>query len=87
MKTVGVLLALALLGPAQASQRGRSTTTVPIPAPRANSGSAPNNTFFVTWSDPREKAFQVGVPQGWQVSGGMIRTYTVESHTVHYRGA
>jgi hypothetical protein len=81
MKMVGVLLVMALLGPAQASQRGRSTT-VPSPAARPSSGSPPNNTFFVTWRDPRENAFQVGVPQGWQVSGGMIRTYTVESHTV-----
>jgi hypothetical protein len=52
-----------------------------------NKGTASNtaakpNTIFVTWKDPRENAFQVGVPKGWQVSGGMVRTNTVEAHAV-----
>jgi len=44
--------------------------------------SAANNTFFVVWRDPRENAFQVGVPQGWQINGGIVRASVVESHTV-----
>lgn len=42
----------------------------------------PNNTFFVVWNDPRENAFQVGVPQGWQVTGGLIRANQIEPHAV-----
>ena len=45
-------------------------------------GSAANNTFFVTWRDPRENAFQVGVPKGWQISGGLVRVAQIETHFV-----
>jgi hypothetical protein len=44
-------------------------------------GAAPssNNTFFVTWRDPRENAFEVGVPKGWSVTGGLIRHNAVDA--------
>jgi hypothetical protein len=68
MRTLILSFAIALAARAQSG----------VPAPAA----AKPNTFFVTWKDPRENAFQVGVPQGWQVSGGMVRTNTVEAHAV-----
>jgi hypothetical protein len=37
-----------------------------------NAGSRPPVTF-VDWTDPREKAFTMTVPQGWQVIGGAYR--------------
>src|SRR5215471_6311288 len=45
------------------------------PEPKAKSppGTAPNNTPFTTWRDPREDAFHLGVPVGWKVSGGTVR--------------
>jgi hypothetical protein len=73
MKIASGCLFLALLvgGPIQ--------TRVPSPAAPA---VASNNTFFVSWRDPRENAFEVGVPQGWRVTGGMVRPYVVETHSV-----
>jgi hypothetical protein len=45
--------------------------------------SAANNTFFVTWRDPRENAFRLGVPAGWQVAGGTFRAASIDvSHVV-----
>jgi len=37
-----------------------------------------NNTFFVTWHDPRENAFRVGVPSGWRVGGGTARGASID---------
>jgi len=37
------------------------------------------NTFFVTWRDPRENAFELGVPAGWKVTGGWIRQNAVDA--------
>jgi hypothetical protein len=54
----------------------------PAPSPARGATQAANNTFFVTWRDPREDAFQVGVPQGWQVSGGLMQTNALEPHGV-----
>ena len=54
--------------------------TTPSPARGAESGA--NNTFFVTWRDPREDAFQVGVPQGWQVGGGLMKVNPNDPHGV-----
>src|SRR6185295_8107981 len=48
-------------------------------SPQTPSG---NNTFFVTWKDPSQNAFQVGVPQGWKVTGGMVHPNVVEAHGV-----
>ncbi|HYM05605.1 MAG TPA: hypothetical protein VEU11_03525 [Terriglobales bacterium] len=50
------------------------------PAPAAS--RAANNTFFAVWRDPQENAFQVGVPQGWQVRGGLTRANKIEPHAV-----
>jgi hypothetical protein len=43
----------------------------------AASGGA--NTFFTTWHDPRENAFELGVPKGWKVTGGWIRKNAVDA--------
>ena len=40
--------------------------------------SAPNNTAFTTWRDPREGAFRLGVPVGWKVSGGTSRAASID---------
>ena len=68
MKTAILGSALLLAIPLQSALGGPTT---PSPAPGGASGA--NNTFFVTWRDPREDAFQVGVPQGWQVGGGLMK--------------
>jgi hypothetical protein len=34
---------------------------------------------FVVWSDPREHAFQVEVPRGWSVNGGLFRFASVDT--------
>jgi hypothetical protein len=34
--------------------------------------------MFTTWRDPREGAFTVNVPQGWQVSGGTTRSSAID---------
>lgn len=60
------------------------------PAPRPGAAAPPpagvrtaNNTFFVTWRDPREDAFRLGVPAGWQVAGGTFRAAAIDvSHVV-----
>jgi len=67
--------------PANLPNSVNSTPTRPAAAPTADS-SVPNNTFFVTWRDPRENAFTVGVPQGWTVTGGLIRASQLEPHAV-----
>jgi hypothetical protein len=41
--------------------------------PQSATGSAATALTFVNWNDPREGAFSVGVPQGWQVTGGTYR--------------
>lgn len=33
---------------------------------------------YVRWTDPREQAFSVEVPQGWQVNGGLFRFASVD---------
>ena len=73
MKLAAALMLVATMAEAQTQNR-----LAPSRAPSV----AANNTFFVTWRDPREYAFEVGVPQGWQVSGGMVRSFTVETHSV-----
>src|ERR1700732_2309155 len=80
MKILSLFLALSFLASAQsAPAKGEASATTPASS-TVSVGS--NNTFFVTWRDPKENAFQVGVPQGWQVSGGMARMNTVEAHAV-----
>jgi hypothetical protein len=45
----------------------------PRPVSAAPQSSAQNKVLpvvmFTTWRDPREGAFTLSVPQGWQVSG------------------
>jgi hypothetical protein len=39
--------------------------------------------IFTTWRDPREGAFTVSVPEGWQVNGGAVRRSAVDiTHVV-----
>lgn len=52
--------------------------TAPAPA-----GPSANNTVFVTWRDPRENAFRLGVPASWKVAGGTFRAGSIDvSHVV-----
>lgn len=43
-------------------------------------GAAPTmaNLQYVRWSDPRENAFSLQVPAGWQTAGGVIRYTNLE---------
>lgn len=34
---------------------------------------------YTTWSDPKENAFSVDVPSGWEVSGGLFRFASVDT--------
>jgi hypothetical protein len=76
MKILNFLLMFVVVAGAHGQER---EGTKPGASPAS---AAPNNTFFVTWRDPRENAFQVGVPQGWQVSGGLFRASQIEPHMV-----
>jgi hypothetical protein len=52
-------------------------------APGAAKGSGTGELKFVNWSDPREGAFGVSVPQGWHVLGGAYRLSAVDArHSV-----
>jgi hypothetical protein len=57
---------------------------LPSTPPGAPTGASAksNNTFFVVWRDPQENAFQVGVPQGWQVRGGLTRAARIDVHQI-----
>jgi hypothetical protein len=51
--------------------------------PGAAKGSGTGELKFVNWSDPREGAFGVSVPQGWHVLGGAYRLSAVDTrHSV-----
>src|SRR5262249_28504783 len=57
------------------------------PAPAALQASPQNKVLpvviFITWHDPREGAFTLSVPQGWQVNGGAMRRSAVDiTHVV-----
>jgi len=43
-------------------------------------GAGPKGAIimFVSWRDPREGAFTVNVPQGWQVNGGTTRSSAID---------
>ena len=76
-----ILNAMLNKGSSPAGPARAATTTPPAAKPGpASAGS--NNTFFITWRDPRENAFQVGVPQGWQITGGVVRASVAETHAV-----
>jgi hypothetical protein len=36
-------------------------------------GGSPQTNSFIRWTDPRENAFSVNVPQGWKTVGGLYR--------------
>ena len=80
MKILSLFLALSFLANPQGFPANGKASAAAPPSSTVLAGS--NNTFFVTWRDLKEDAFQIGVPQGWQVSGGMVRTNTVEAHAV-----
>jgi hypothetical protein len=46
--------------------------------PGAVTGSRAREMSFVNWSDPHEGAFNVSVPQGWNVIGGAYRLSAVD---------
>jgi hypothetical protein len=46
----------------------------PVAAQSAAPGSAPS-IAYTRFEDPKEKAFQVEVPQGWRIEGGTDRRY------------
>ena len=39
-------------------------------------------TTFSAWQDPNEQAFTVDVPQGWDVTGGLVRKAAVDTRSV-----
>jgi hypothetical protein len=51
------------------------------PAATTASATAPKGAIimFMPWRDPREGAFTVNVPQGWQVSGGTTRSSAIDA--------
>lgn len=62
--------------------KGQASFPATPPGVPAGTSTAQSNTFFVAWRDPQENAFQVGVPQGWQVRGGLTRPSQIEPHSV-----
>jgi hypothetical protein len=59
---------LAAFAPRMSAAAQNAPTVNPTPP-----GTRSSNTFFVSWHDPKENAFQVGIPKGWQASGGTFR--------------
>ncbi len=47
-------------------------------APADADRAAKPSVRYVRWTDPREQAFSVEVPQGWQVNGGLFRFASVD---------
>jgi hypothetical protein len=73
------LLACALLLLTCASSQtkpaaGRQSAT---PAAAAANGTAVI-VMFTPWRDPREGAFSLNVPQGWQITGGAMRKASID---------
>jgi hypothetical protein len=68
---LGIACANAQTRPASAAQQDSAQTKV-LPV-----------VMFTTWRDPREGAFTLSVPQGWQLSGGAMRRSAVDiTHVV-----
>ncbi len=42
-------------------------------SPAAQMAAITRSLHFVAWTDPREKSFHVGIPQGWKADGGAFR--------------
>lgn len=49
-----------------------------VGSPPAANAAAPGLPAMVRWTDPREQAFFLEVPQGWTVEGGMFRVAAVD---------
>jgi hypothetical protein len=68
-------LLILLFGCVPASAQMRPAS----PALQASSQAKPLPVvIFTSWRDPREGAFTLSVPQGWQVSGGAMRRSAVD---------
>ena len=51
----------------------KSFRVVPAAAPGAPTAKPIGATKFVTWTDPRENAFTISIPEGWKAVGGAYR--------------
>lgn len=59
----------------------RHSPAAPVHAVNVNPSGA--ILMFAPWRDPKEGAFTLNVPQGWQVSGGTFRTSAIDPrHTL-----
>lgn len=64
-------------------QPGDPTVNPTLPAGNTLPGStAAQGTHYVQWHDPAEGAFSVSLPEGWQISGGTVRTTRSEIHHI-----
>jgi hypothetical protein len=52
--------------------------TAPAQGAAAGNADADASIRYVQWQDPNEQAFTLDVPQGWKVSGGLIRRNAVD---------
>jgi hypothetical protein len=77
---------MPLENPPQTVQGPRAGTGAPAPAPATPTVASSKGTqaviMFTPWRDPREGAFTLNVPQGWQVSGGIIRNSALDPRQV-----
>jgi hypothetical protein len=61
---------------------GQTRPATAVPQASAQSKALPV-VIFTTWRDPREGAFTLSVPEGWQVTGGAMRRSAVDiTHVV-----
>jgi len=51
----------------------KSFRVVPAAAPGAATAKPIGATTLVTWTDPRENAFTISIPEGWKAVGGAYR--------------
>lgn len=64
-------------------QPGYPTVNPSLPARNTEPGpTATRGIHYVPWQDPAEGAFSVSLPEGWQISGGTVRTTRAEIHFV-----
>ena len=79
---------MAAENPVQAAQGLRrpiaSATQAPAPGTPAAAASKATQAviMFTPWRDPREGAFTLNVPQGWQISGGTVRNSALDPRQV-----
>jgi hypothetical protein len=73
------------IGETSAATAAQSTELQNSTSARATGQSKPPLpvVIFTTWRDPREGAFTLSVPEGWQVNGGAMRRSAVDiTHVV-----